>query len=116
MACLCHGKSEPVFAMLLRNQRIKDAKTCYILETMKSALKKLLSLLLLASGNALGAPSVPEPSLQTLPLSELEQRLVSIDTELSNLANSSLRNGVGNLGWISICGKATRGWNGRKSS
>jgi hypothetical protein len=68
---------------------------------MKSALKKLLALLLLACGNALGATSVPEPSLQTLPLSELEQRLESIDTELSDLSNSSLRTGVGNLGWIS---------------
>ncbi len=42
-----------------------------------------------------------DPSLEACSLEMLELRLVEIDSNLSTLASSSLRGGVGNLGWIS---------------
>lgn len=42
-----------------------------------------------------------DASLSTLPLSELEQQRVSIDAELEQLANYSLRSGTGSVGYQS---------------
>jgi len=44
----------------------------------------------------------PEINLSNLPLSSLEERLTEIDTELAKLARTSLRSGVGSIGFRSM--------------
>lgn len=57
-----------------------------------------LKILILA---VFSAPFSFAGSIDGLSLTQLEERLVAIDTERSELANITLRSGVGNLGWQS---------------
>ena len=67
---------------------------------MCSSQKLLIATLLLGVLPAFAAPPEP-PSLGEMKLSQLEQQLTEIDTELSELAQTSLRGGVGAIGYRS---------------
>ncbi|WP_372794923.1 sensor histidine kinase [Pontiella sp.] len=66
---------------------------------------RVLYLPLLAACTAFGAQAEQGKSLHSINLEALEQRRATIDSELDELAEITLRSGVGNLGWQSKPGK-----------
>ena len=61
-------------------------------------MRKIISVSIFLTGLLPALDACAETLYSDLPLSQLEQHLAEIDTELSQLAHYSLRSGIGSIG------------------